>query len=46
MLEKLKGIVIWVENEKSVVGMHIDTEEDYKNIQESKEGGQTKTSKA
>ena len=46
LIEKLKDIVKRVEIEKSIVGMHIDTEEEYKNIQELKEGGQTKISKA
>lgn len=32
LIEKMKDIVKRVEIEKSIVGMHIDTEEEYKNI--------------
>jgi len=42
----MRDIVKLVEIEKSIVGMHIDTEEEYKNIQELKEGGKIEIGKA
>ena len=46
LIERMRDIVKLVEIEKSIVGMHIDTEEEYKNIQELKEGGKIEIGKA
>jgi molybdenum cofactor cytidylyltransferase len=46
LIEQMRDIVKLVEIEKSIVGMHIDTEEEYKNIQELKEGGKIEIGKA
>ena len=46
LIEQMRDIVKLVEIEKSNVGMHIDTEEEYKNIQELKEGGKIEIGKA